>query len=126
MRMALIQINVLDLQTAWDFYVRTLGIPGEWVHGENRAFELGVGEIPVLVYPVSRHELHSYPDTSGTVLVFGTEDIDKTHREWKAKGVQFIPIAWSQDDTGIAPSPYGRFVAFSDPFGNVHELVENQ
>ncbi|WP_319458033.1 MULTISPECIES: VOC family protein [unclassified Mycobacterium] len=125
MHIALIQINVKDLAAAWDFYVNILGIPGRWVHGENNPFELELGDIPVLVYPV-HGEATQKVAASSAVIVFGTHSIDRTYEEWHALGVEFIPVERSVDVSGIAQSPYGRFVKFRDPFGNVHELLETR
>jgi hypothetical protein len=57
-------------------------------------------------------------------LAFVTDDIAGTVAAWRAKGVDFIRIPWSSDPSGIADSPYGPFIAFRDPSGNVHELLQ--
>jgi catechol 2,3-dioxygenase-like lactoylglutathione lyase family enzyme len=129
LRIGLIQINVTDLDEAWRFYVETLGIPGRRNLGPNHPFELdlapGGGAAPtVLVYPVGERTRRAYPDETGVTLVFHTENVYGTVEEWKTRGVEFIPIAWSRDESGIADTPFGPFVAFRDPFGNVHELLQ--
>ena len=121
----IIQINVTDLQVAWDFYVETLGIPGHWRLGRNRAFALDLGDGPtVLVYPVERKATQGYPNETGVVLVLRTDNVRRLVRKWKAHGVMFHPAAWAAAD-GIAESPFGPFIAFEDPFGNIHEIIEN-
>ena len=37
---------------------------------------------------------------------------------WRSAGVRFIPIAWADRQDGTAPTPFGRFIAFEDPFGH--------
>jgi catechol 2,3-dioxygenase-like lactoylglutathione lyase family enzyme len=127
-RIGIIQINVTDLSLAWRFYVDTLGIPGIERLGRGNAFELdlGNGGPTVLVYPVREIASRNYPYDAGVTLVLFTDDIRTTVREWTTKNVQFIPITWARDASGIADSPFGPFIAFRDPFGNVHELLEGR
>lgn len=126
MRLAvgIVQINVTDLDRAWEFYVESLGIPGERRLGPGRPFELAIDGPRVLVYPVREVAERRYPDETGVVLVLHTDDIAGTVAAWREAGVEFVPIAWSRDATGIAETPFGPFIAFRDPFGNVHELLE--
>lgn len=124
-RLGIVQINVTDLNEAWRFYVDVLEIPGRWHLGRDRPFELNLGEGPtVLVYRVARTAVRHYPQDTGVTLVLHTKDIVATASAWRNRGVNFIPIAWSRDATGIAETPFGPFIAFEDPFGNVHELLQ--
>jgi|GEM_PF-780716 len=126
LRVGIVQINVTDLDEAWQFYVDTLGLRGNWVMGRGNPFELQMGsDTPtVLVYQVQSAVKRNYPNETGVTLVFYTDDIRSTVTEWKAKGVSFVPIPWARDESGIAGTPFGPFIAFEDPFGNVHELLE--
>src|SRR5436309_447485 len=118
LRLGLIQINVSDLGEAWRFYVGTLGLRGAERFGPGKAFHLELENGPnVLVYPASRVTDRSYPDGTGVTLVFHTADLRATVESWKRKGVTFHRISWSRDVSGIAESPFGPFIAFSDPFG---------
>lgn len=125
LRLGIVQINVVDLAAAREFYVGTLGFrPGRSFPGGG-PFELAnPGGPTVLVYQASRRVDHDYPAQTGTTLVFYTDDIDGTVERWRAAGVEFVRIAWSEEESGIAYSPYGRFIAFRDPSGNVHELLQ--
>lgn len=123
--LGIVQINVTDLDLAWRFYVDTLGLRAGRRLGPGKPFELDLGGGPtVLVYPVRRVAMRDYPNDTGITLVFATENIRSTVGQWKESGVSFIPIAWSRDASGIADSPFGPFIAFEDPFGNVHELIQ--
>jgi len=125
LRVGIVQINVTDLEAAWRFYVETLEIPGRWGLGPGKPFELDLGPGPtVLVYPATRAADQPYPESTGVTLVLHTDDIHETVRRWRDRGVPFIPIAWARTPEGIAPTPFGPFIAFRDPFGNVHELLE--
>ena len=128
LRLGIVQINVTDLAAAWRFYVDTLGLQGVERLGRGKPFHLmpenGENGPAILVYPVEKTAARSYPDDTGVTLVFYTPDIRGTVTAWKKKGVEFIPIAWSREASGIAETPFGPFVAFRDPFGNVHELLQ--
>lgn len=129
LRVGIVQINVTDLAEAWRFYVETLGLRGRPRLGPGRPFELelggGEGAGPtVLVYRVTTRAERRYPDETGVTLVFYTDDIRATVAEWGARGVSFVPIEWAKDGSGIADTPFGPFIAFRDPFGNVHELLQ--
>jgi len=122
--LGIVQINVTDPAVAWKFYVDTLGLSGRWLAG-RRAFELAIPAGPmVLVYPATRATPNGYPDGTGVVLVLYTDDLDSAVKQWRARDVEFIPIGWAEDESGIGRSPYGRFIAFRDPSGNVLELLE--
>lgn len=122
---AQMNINVTDLTRAKAFYADTLGFKARERFGPDAPFELVFASGPVvMVYRVERVVPFDYPKQTGTVLVFSTDDIQRTVRDWKAKGVSFIRIAWSKDESGIAETPLGPFIAFRDPFGNVHELLQ--
>ena len=126
LRVGMAQINVTDLDEAWRFYVDQLGIGGRQTLGPGKPFELepGTGGLTVLVYPARHLTKLDYPNGTGVTLIFFTDDIHATVAEWKAKGVSFIRIGWAKDESGIADTPFGPFIAFRDPFGNVHELLE--
>lgn len=125
MHVGLLQINVTDPAKAREFYVDTLGFP---VRPGTEDFGVTVldngGGSPILLYPVDRSVQFDYPNQTGSTLVFYVDDVDKTHREWSDRGVEFIKIDWSEEESGIAPCPFGRFIAFRDPFGNVHEILQ--
>lgn len=124
-RAGMIQINVTDLGEARRFYGETLGIPLQEPFGSEGPFELLLGNGPaVLVYAVERAVPTDYPNQTGVTLVLYVEDLAATVTQWRERGVEFIPIAWSEDESGIAGCPYGRFIAFRDPFGNVIEVLE--
>jgi catechol 2,3-dioxygenase-like lactoylglutathione lyase family enzyme len=125
LRVGIVQINVTDLEEAWRFYVETLGLAGRRTLGANKPFELELeGGPTVLVYPARRRSEPDYPGGTGVTLVFYTDDVRATVAAWGAKGVSFIPAAWAKDESGIADTPFGPFIAFRDPFGNVHELLQ--
>lgn len=125
LRVGIIQIGVTDLGEAWSFYVNKLGFRGKESLGVGKAFEIETERGPtILIYPVREIADRRYPDATGITVVFHTENIAAQVANWRAKDVEFIPIEWAKDESGIANSPFGPFIAFRDPFGNVHELVQ--
>ena len=125
LRTGMIQLNVTDLAEARRFYGERLEIELREAFGPDGPFELALGDGPaVFVYQVARSVPVAYGEQTGVTLVLYTDDLDGTVARWRAAGVEFIPIEWSEDDSGIAGCPYGRFIAFRDPFGNVLELLQ--
>ena len=125
LRTGLIQLNVTDLHAARTFYGETLGIGLRERFGPDGPFELDLGDgPPVLVYQVPKAVPVEYGEQTGVTLVLTTDDIEQTVATWRERGVDLIRIAWSEEESGIAGCPYGRFIAFRDPFGNALELLE--
>jgi catechol 2,3-dioxygenase-like lactoylglutathione lyase family enzyme len=54
---------------------------------------------------------------AGSTFVFSVPSVERAMRELRAKGVRFL-------QTAPAEGPLGRYAAFADPFGNVHEISE--
>lgn len=124
-RTGLIQINVTDPGKSLGFYTDVLGFEVERRIGDSELPLLrNPGGPSILLYPVTGRRTPDYPNETGPTLVFAVENIDETYREWKEKGVRFRPAAWADEETGIAGCPFGRFIAFEDPDGNVHEVIE--
>jgi lactoylglutathione lyase len=125
MHAGMLQINVTDLAEARRFYRDVLGISVREPFGADGPFELELGPGPTyFVYQVSKSVPVEYGEQTGLTLVLYTDDLEGSVLRWRESGVEFIPIAWSDDASGIAACPYGRFIAFRDPFGNVFELLQ--
>jgi len=136
-KLGLVQINVTDRKRAEEFYVNTLDfkkIIRDPLTGVESGGDSDSGPIfldngcggTILLYPlnITKYIPFDYPDQTGVVLVIYVDDIDETYRDWRAKGVEFIKIDWSEEESGIANCPFGRFIAVRDPFGNVFEILE--
>jgi catechol 2,3-dioxygenase-like lactoylglutathione lyase family enzyme len=123
--LGLVQINVVDLEEAKRFYVDLLGFQVVPRASSTKVIELrSAGGPRILLYRVEKKVANDYPRQTGTTLIFAVQDLNAVVDRLKRNGVEFIPIAWSREPSGIAWSPYGRFIAFRDPSGNVHELIE--
>src|SRR5688500_2746137 len=74
LRIGIIQINVTDLDEAWEFYVNKLGVSGVQRMGRGRPFELILSSaVLVLVYPATTVLRNGYPTSTGVILVFYTD-----------------------------------------------------
>ncbi len=58
-----------------------------------------------------------YAREGRAVFVFGVSSVEATMRALRARGVEFLHDV-------PAAGPLGRYAAFVDPFGTVHEVQE--
>jgi catechol 2,3-dioxygenase-like lactoylglutathione lyase family enzyme len=123
--LGMVQINVVDLAEAWAFYVDRLGLRPVGSYREGRPFRLAVPGAPsIVIYPVTERVVGKYPDGTGVVLVFTTSDLEVTIASWKTKNVELVPVQNTTHPLGIGDSPVGAYIAFRDPSGNIHELLQ--
>ena len=116
MTISTISIYVSDLPAAVRFYVDVLGFRVEQSYGDDitkldsdgPSLLLCAGAAPTP--PAVR-----YP--GGIVLGHRTLDLTKRIEELRGKGIRFVHERPER-------FPAGRYVAFTDPFGVVHELLE--
>jgi catechol 2,3-dioxygenase-like lactoylglutathione lyase family enzyme len=141
MRLHIVEIDVPDVERARKFYKGILGLQEKRVHTDETDGSIVVVEFessagPAILLHRVKEKVHAqtrrpivadeYPSQSGLRLIFAVDDIDKQAAELVRKNVELIRIPWAPATSkfGIAESPYGRFIQFKDPFGNVHELIE--
>jgi len=58
-----------------------------------------------------------YSQVAGSTFLFSLPSVEKAMQELRSKGVRFF-------HSEPAEGPLGRYAAFADPFGNVHEISE--
>ena len=117
----IIQLNVVGLQAGIDWYTRVLGfrvsLEDNFLHhGTTVQLEHDQG-FRLILHNAKNPAKIDYPDDVQTMVVWRTSDLVGTMAQMKSKGVEFIFSEPQQINVG-------RFVAFRDPFGNVHELIE--
>lgn len=123
--LALIQINVVDLKIAEEFYCDKLRFEKDLEKSPEGVLLLkSKDSVPILLYPVPEKSSSIYGKNAGPILVIKVNDVYAIQKEWAQKGVEFIPVPWSEDATGIGSCPFGLFIAFKDPDGNVHEILQ--
>ncbi len=115
----IVDVKVLDLDRAVEFYTKTLGLACR-IHEKEWA-GITVGDA----------EIHLYKDggMSGGVE-FYVDDIETEVIKLQEKGVEFIsgmekPDAIKVDEKGITEFPWGRLAYFKDSEGNELALVQD-
>lgn len=111
------QVNVHDIDQAIDFYSKKLGFEVATRDMYPHIVPLKNAGIYFILSKVEKPTKIDYPKESQSLINFQTDDLQKTIKDLKAAGVEFIH-AEPQD------CPAGIYAAFKDPSGNVHELIE--
>jgi len=110
-----ISIYAHDLEKAAEFYSGVLGLQVK--HKMPYVVVLDHDGVDLVLCQSEKATPSSYPAGSGVVLGFPTPSLGDSIKALKSKGVGMVHDA-PQDFPG------GQFVAFRDPSGNVHELLE--
>ena len=118
LKVAMVQINVPDLDRGIGWYRDVLGFE---VAKEHYHYPVAVDLVHdgcrLLLHRVERPADIDYPNVAQTLVCLQTEDITATMESLRRQGVELLHDV-------PQPFPAGLFAAFRDPFGNVHELVE--
>ncbi len=112
----ILEIKVADMQEGREFFCGTLGFK---VKSEKYLPDVLVLEhegVDLILQSASQPIEVEYPETSMSMLIFQADDIEATGQDFRRKGVEILD--------GPRPSPPGTFLAFRDPFGNVHGLMQ--
>jgi lactoylglutathione lyase len=110
-----ISIYAHDLDKAADFYSGVLGLKVK--HKMPYVVVLDHDGVDLVLCQAEKLAQPNYPAGSGVVLGFPTNNLADSIKNFKAKGVALVHDAPQE-------FPEGHFVAFRDPSGNVHELLE--
>jgi len=110
-----ISIYVTDLDQAAEFYASVLGMGVK----EKMPYivQLNHEGVDVVLCQGEKPAAGEYSKSSSVVLGFVTPNLDESIKTMRAKKVKLVHEQ-PQD------FPVGRYVAFQDPSGNVHELLE--
>lgn len=105
-----------DLAAARRFYVDILGFS---IAVETDAhIELSGADFSLTIFRCeSSASAEGYSERAGTSIAISTPDLAGEVQRLRSHGVTIL-----HDEP--ASGPVGRYVAFVDPFGTVHELVE--
>jgi lactoylglutathione lyase len=114
----MIQISVSDLDKAIEWYSTTLGFEVSKKHYHHPvAVDLVHKGIRLLLHIADKPTTIDYPNVSQTLICIQTDNIVRKMDDLKRRGVEVLHETPQE-------FPAGQFIAFRDPFGNVHELVE--
>ncbi|PJK16586.1 glyoxalase [Chryseomicrobium excrementi] len=114
MKFGHIMVFVSDKEQARQFYSDVLELQLVDEDGKRLIYDIG-GQHLVLFETLRSVEPLAYSEEARTVLVFTVEDVEESYRNLKERGVTFLHSR---------PTPQ-RYAAFVDPFGNVHEILED-
>ena len=109
-------IFVSDLSEAKRFYCDVLGFPLK-SEGEGRLDFVHEG-CDFIAFECGRNAVvEDYSQVARSVFVFEVPSVDEAMDGLRARGVRFL-------HRHPAENALGRYAAFVDPFGNVHEIYE--
>ena len=114
-RICVVSIYVPNLQQAVEFYTNTLNFDVNQYYGE-KIVSLQNGNLPFILEE-KQGELSNKVKPFGVVLALQTQNIEETLTHLKSKNVQFIV-----DE--LTNCPPGKFISFTDPFGNIIEYLQ--
>ena len=118
MKLGKIMIFVSDFEEAKKFYGGVLGFAVK-AETENR-LEFAHEGVDFIAFKCEKNTvIEDYSNTARSVFVFEVESVEKILRDLRAKGVVFLHDKPAEND-------FSRYAAFSDPFGNVHEIFERK
>ncbi len=118
MKLGKMMIFVSDIAEAKRFYRDCLGFPVK-SEMENR-LEFAHEGVEFIAFKCDKNAvIEDYSNVARSVFVFEVESIEKALNDLRAKGVNFLHDAPAEND-------FSRYAAFSDPFGNVHEIFERK
>lgn len=104
---------VSNLKRAAEFYEKTLGLEKKYEYSSYVGFECGGVELGLIPKLKSKQKT----STSSTSVQLLVDDVEKSCKELKHKGVEFIEELHNE-------TWGGRQAAFTDPDGNVLEIVQ--
>ena len=109
-------LMVQNLQESKLFYINLLGL--SLASESDQCVKMKAGKHDVFMFqgtlPAIDYQ-HGY--NSSSTLVFTVKNLDEKINELKNQGVEFIHDSPNQND-------WGRYSAFKDPSGIVHEVFE--
>jgi glyoxylase I family protein len=116
MKLGMMMIFVSDLHEAKRFYRDVLEFP---LKGESDSHLVFAHQgCDLVAFKCEKNtKVEDYSRVARSVFVFEVLSLDRAFLDLRSKGVRFL-------HNEPAENSLGRYVAFRDPFGNVHELFE--
>ena len=112
-----IQINVVNMDQAIDFYSNKLGFQVKSRDHYPYVVVLEHEPNTFILSKVDKPAQIDYPNVAQTLINFQTDNLDGTLKDLKEKGVDLIHET-------PQTCPVGVYVALRDPSGNVMEILE--
>lgn len=118
-KICVVQINVTDMDEATDFYCNKIGFKINNREYYPQLLSLENSGVYFILSKVEKSAVINYPVEAGTMINIEVSDLEKSIKELKSKGVEFIHSTPQK-------CPVGIYAAIKDPSGNVMELLEFQ
>ena len=116
MKLKMLMILVADLGEAKRFYRDVLGFSVK--SEEHNSLTFDHKGCDFVAFECDKNaSVGDYGNEARSVFVFEVPSVDATFLELKSKGVKFLHTQPNQNHLG-------KYAAFVDPFGNVHEILE--
>ena len=107
---------VKNLSISRDFYVKVLGL--DLIEEHNDRIKLRMGHHQVFMFQGTMDSVeYKHGFNANSTLVFTVRNLEQKIQELKLKDVIFVHSSPNQN-------MWGRYAAFIDPSGIVHELME--
>jgi len=107
---------VSNLQESLQFYTKDLGL--DLVEEHSDCIKLKAGGHEVIMFQGTMDSIqYSHGYNANSTLLFTVDDLDSKINQLKSQGVIFVHETPNQNR-------WGRYSAFKDPSGIVHELFE--
>jgi len=111
-------IFVADITKAKRFYCDILGFPVK-AETSNRLEFIHEGCDFIAFKCEKDAVIEDYSNAARSVFVFEVDSIEKALLDLRGRGVIFLHEKPAENE-------FSRYAAFSDPFGNVHEIFERK
>ena len=111
-------IFVSDIREAKRFYREVLEFP---VKSETvNRLEFSHPGVDFVAFKCEKNSvIEDYSNIARSVFVFEVDSVEQTMIELRRQGVNFLREEPAENE-------FSRYAAFSDPFGNVHEIFERK
>ncbi len=118
MKLGKIMIFVSNLAAAKNFYRDVLGFP---IRNESeRRLDFEHDGCDFVAFKCEKNaEALDYSEVARSGFVFEVKSVEETMDNLQKKGVHFLHSVPAENE-------FSRYAAFSDPFGNVHEIFERR
>lgn len=116
-RICVIQINVIDMDEAIEFYTRKLGFEIASRDHYPYIVKLANEAVPIILYQVEKETHFEYPNAVQTLVNIETANLRQSLEELKHQGVVVLHETPQK-------CPVGIYAGIKDPSGNILELVE--
>ncbi|TAK12072.1 MAG: hypothetical protein EPO32_09840 [Anaerolineae bacterium] len=112
----IIEIKVADMDKGRTFYEDALGMAVKMEKYLPDVLVMEHDGVDLILHVAEKPVSIDYPNSAQSLLIFAVDDIEAAAGRLRKAKAEIMD--------GPRPSPPGTFLAFRDPFGNVHGLMQ--